>query len=134
VVTAAAVCLRRVGHCLQVLLVRTNDHRRYTFPKGKVELEETAWDAALRELAEEAGYTGFVKQHAVSGAMGEDDPPTGYFLIREAVKITSGEPGRKPCWFGLDEAALRLRLGRTDAEVMELLVALRSAAKWYCLH
>jgi hypothetical protein len=29
---------------------------------------------------------------------------------------------------------MRLRLGRTDAEVMELLVALRSAAKWYCLH
>jgi 8-oxo-dGTP pyrophosphatase MutT (NUDIX family) len=133
--TAAAVCLRRVGHCLEVLLVRTSDHRRYTFPKGKVETEETAWNAAVRELAEEAGYTGFVKTTPVHHhTTGEEGNALDYYLIREAVKITAGEPGRKPCWFGLDEAAIRLRLGRTDAEVMELLVALRSAAKWYCLH
>jgi 8-oxo-dGTP pyrophosphatase MutT (NUDIX family) len=132
--TAAAVCLRRVGHCLEVLLVRTADGRRYTFPKGGVKPPETAWEAANRELAEEAGYTGFVKTASIGPDMSEVESPTLYYLIREAVKITSGEPGRRPCWFGLDEAAMRLRLGRTDAEVMELLVALRSAAKWYCLH
>jgi len=131
--TAAAVCLRRVGPFLEVLLVRTTDGRRYTFPKGGVKEEERDCDAAQRELAEEAGYTGFVRVQPLG-----DPPPgggeTSYFLVREAAKVGIGEPGRKPCWFRLDEAAARLRMGRTDPEAMELLVALRAAAKWYCLH
>jgi len=39
-VNAIAICLRRTGQGLEVLLIRTQDGRRWTFPGGGVEAGE----------------------------------------------------------------------------------------------
>ena len=52
--SAGGVIYRRCGSSINVLLIRDRYHH-WGFPKGHLEGEETAADAALREVAEETG-------------------------------------------------------------------------------
>ena len=56
----AAVCHRRVADAVELLLVRTTEGKRWTFPKGHVEPGERRPEAAAREALEEAGVAGDV--------------------------------------------------------------------------
>lgn len=55
---AAAVCHRRNGDTVELLIVRTKGGKRWTFPKGHVKAGETLCEAAAREAREEAGVEG----------------------------------------------------------------------------
>ena len=54
--SAGGVIVRRIDGLPYILLIRDR-YRHWGFPKGHVEREETAADAALREVREETGLT-----------------------------------------------------------------------------
>jgi 8-oxo-dGTP pyrophosphatase MutT (NUDIX family) len=127
----AAVCLRRIENEIQVLLVKTSSGRRYGFPKGHQEEHETPVGTAVRELEQEAGWTGKVVSGLVYRLYGLDEKIQGYALVTEAKQCGDPEPGREPAWFKLGKAVLKLQENRSPEEAMPLLLALRQAQKWY---
>ena len=55
---AGAICLRRRQDKVEVLLINGRRNGKWGIPKGSIELNETAADAAAREAFEEAGVMG----------------------------------------------------------------------------
>ena len=55
-VSAGGVVIRKSRNKWQVLLIRDRNDS-WTFPKGKIEKDETRKQAAVREIAEEVGLT-----------------------------------------------------------------------------
>jgi 8-oxo-dGTP pyrophosphatase MutT (NUDIX family) len=120
----AGVCYREGELGLELLLVRTSDGERWTFPKGHVEPYESPAEAVVREVAEEAGVIGVAEaepfatyryafgtgRHDRSGEHGVDA-----FLVRvtppEQAPV-GAEADRSPTWLRLDEAARRLAEAR----------------------
>ncbi|MBI3405290.1 MAG: NUDIX domain-containing protein, partial [Acidobacteria bacterium] len=78
---AAAICYRPLVAQPEFLLVRTMDGL-WTFPKGHIEPEQTALDAAEMEAYEEAGVFGVV----------DSEPLTTY----QYTKSRNGEPRSAP--------------------------------------
>jgi len=56
VVAAGAVCFRRVGAGVRVLLIHRDHHGDVSLPKGKVDPGESTPQTAVREIHEETGY------------------------------------------------------------------------------
>lgn len=120
--TGHAIVLRWGEEEASVLLVRTSSGRRWTFPKGHREKGEMPEETALRELAEEAGYT------AKAARVVEADAQNVFVLFTAARRFEAPEPGRDPCWFPISQAKIRLRANRQPADAHWLLVALDRAA------
>ena len=107
---AAAVCCRQneAGQ-IEVLLVRSRDGERWTFPKGSIERWDRApYRSAEREAWEEAGVKGQIDplplgryRHAARSRKmwRRVDQDVEAYLLR--VTDTSGRPelGREPSWF-----------------------------------
>ncbi len=55
--SAGGVVLRERGAGLEALLIATHGAERWSLPKGRIEEEESAPHAALREVLEETGIT-----------------------------------------------------------------------------
>ena len=109
----AAVCYRKVGAQVEVLLVRTTLGERWTFPKGGIDLSDTSpAEAARREALEEAGVTGLIENEALCSYRHLAAIGGGFFKEQEVVayllKVTgtggAGEPGRHPKWWPLSQA------------------------------
>jgi mutator protein MutT len=113
----------------QVLLVRRADDGNWELPGGRVEIGETASEAVVREVAEEAGVT--VKLTGVLGVYSDPDHVLAYpdgevrqqFAVCFHARVIDGEP--RPDhdetiaaeWYDYDETrrltmhpAMRLRL------------------------
>ena len=70
----AALCHRGLGEDTQVLLVTSRDTGRWILPKGWIEANEDAHEAAGREAWEEAGVEGTAS-----------DTPLGTYVYRKAL-------------------------------------------------
>jgi 8-oxo-dGTP pyrophosphatase MutT (NUDIX family) len=115
---------------LEVLLVRTSDGTRWTFPKGGREAGETLAEAAAREAAEESGATGRVDGEPLGEYRYRGDTVVAFLLEVDDTRRPD-EPWRQPTWFGVDVARSRLGEGRDGAAGQELervLLAARRAA------
>jgi 8-oxo-dGTP pyrophosphatase MutT (NUDIX family) len=121
---------RRADGGLEVLLVRTSDGTRWTFPKGGRERGETLPQAAAREAIEEAGAVGRVGDHPLGEYRNRDDTVVAFLLEVDDTRPPE-EPWREPTWCGFDAALSRLAEGRdgADGDQLErvLLAARRSA-------
>lgn len=100
----------------RVLLVTAKrDPNRWIFPKGHIEKNETAADAALREAREEAGVVG--KCVGPAGCLEYRFLGAGfrveYFLAVLKREVGPPEKGRSRAWCSLDEALERLRFKNT---------------------
>lgn len=100
----------------RVLLVTAKrDPDRWIFPKGHVEKNETAEEAALREAREEAGVVG--KCVGPAGALEYRFLGAGfrveYFLALLKREVGPPEKGRSRAWCSFDEALERLRFKNT---------------------
>lgn len=97
---AGAITVRRYRGRTLLLLVRGKGGTRRVFPKGHVERHESAAEAALRELEEEAGIQGRILAPAkktgfrVESVIGSVD----YFLVLATGRVSDGETGRDPIW------------------------------------
>ncbi len=57
VYASGAICWRRVGDEIMVLLIHRTQHRDVSFPKGKLDPGETLPQTAVREVTEETGIS-----------------------------------------------------------------------------
>ncbi len=114
---------------LQVAIVHRPERQDWSFPKGKLEPDEAFEECAIREVAEETGFTcrlgSFVGHTEYRDR--KDRPKVVAYWVME---VESGEfaPGREVDelrWVGLDGAAQLLTYERDR----ELLVALDAAAR-----
>ncbi len=114
----AAICHRDCEDGPELLLVRTSDGRRWTFPKGHVEKEdESARAAAAREAREEAGISGEVSQEPIAKyryrSRGGIDEVDAYLLAAQGEgEFWLAEPWRRPEWMSFEKARRRLRRRR----------------------
>ena len=124
---AGGVVLRGSGSELRVLLVTAKRQpNQWVFPKGHIEKGETAEDAAIREVEEEAGVIATVAE------------PIGSLEFRNArgmvraqffrmTFVSEGKPReeRRRAWFTTEEA--RQALGYEDARML-VVKAVRSTS------
>ena len=114
-VVAAVPVRPRAAGGLEVLLVRTSDGTRWTFPKGGREAGETLAEAAAREAAEESGATGRVDGEPLGAYRYRGDTVVAFLLEVDDTRRPD-EPWRDPTWFGVDVARSRLAEGRDGAD------------------
>ena len=112
--------VRRNGSVNQVLVVRSRDGRDWVLPKGHIDPGETAEEAAVREVREEAGVRGRIRE-----ALGEDHYTTPaeevfarYFLM-DFVEEVPADEDREIAWLEPEEAARRIRFPGSRALVEE---------------
>ena len=113
---SGAIVVRRDGKEPQVLLVTAKSNPgSWIFPKGHIELGETAEAAALREAEEEAGVVGTLIAPAGVLEYGFFGFKTRveYFLAELTRETGPPEDGRVRVWCGLDEALARLSYENT---------------------
>ena len=124
---AGGVVVRGQGAELRVLLVTaTRQVNQWVFPKGHIETGETAEQAAVREVVEEAGVVAAVRE------------PVGTLEFRNARGIvraqfflmtfeSEGAPreSRQRAWFTVEEA--RQALAYEDSRLLVVRAARRAA-------
>lgn len=124
---ALAVCYRTTSAGVEVVLVRSR-RGLWTIPGGRIDEGETPEDAAVRELAEEAGVVGAsigppVTSVRVIKNVGDLLRPrvsrAPVFLVRAERSVMPQEGWRTPTWFGPLDARVALSEGR-----------IRRAARW----
>jgi 8-oxo-dGTP pyrophosphatase MutT (NUDIX family) len=109
------------GHALTAVIARRNRAGRleWCLPKGHLEGEETAEEAAVREIAEETGIHGFVIRHlaTIDYWFAGTDRRVHKVVHHYLLQATGGEltiendPDREAedvAWVALDEVAGRL--------------------------
>jgi mutator protein MutT len=108
---AGAVTFRQDKGELKILLIRSKKNpSRWIFPKGHIEPGETAQQASVRELSEEAGVEGEIVEKAgdLEFMVNEKTYKVAYYLCRYLRKSGKGESGRSPMWFGVEKAIEKL--------------------------
>ncbi len=116
---AAAIVFRIVGGLPLVLVVRAKRNpEHWIFPKGHVEQDETADDAALRELLEEGGVEGEIVSRLGELTYTRDGLAydVEYYLCAYRRTVGTDEP-RSPRWCSYEDALGLL----TFSDVRELL-------------
>jgi len=108
---AAAVCYRVSKNKIEFLLVQSSG-KRWIFPKGHIEQNESSWEAAQKEAFEEAGASGEInkKQLTTFVHLKQDMKAKGIevLLIAHLLKVVATqktkEKGRRPTWHSFDDA------------------------------
>ncbi len=106
---AAAIAVRMAAGSPQILLVSGKKNpAHWIFPKGHIEAGESAQDAAVRELLEEAGAEGQVLEKAglLEFEAGERPVRVEHYLVKFVAQIHPGD-GRRCRWRSYGDA-LRL--------------------------
>jgi ADP-ribose pyrophosphatase YjhB (NUDIX family) len=117
---AGAVVFRKSDSEVLYLVVSSSDGLNWVLPKGHIEIGESPNEAALRELAEEAGTVGeIVAPLSVRQFKKRDrDATAQYFLIRETGSTQSVET-RTIRWETESAAHQLLTFAEAKAALME---------------
>ncbi|HWP64703.1 MAG TPA: NUDIX domain-containing protein [Candidatus Limnocylindria bacterium] len=110
VLQAGAVAVR-LGQKPRYLLVRARLHpEHWLFPKGHIDGDESLEEAAVRELAEEAGVAGRVLAPLGSSGYAFEGKriEVHYFLVEATGRAGAGEPDRDPSWLTYEAAIERI--------------------------
>ena len=128
VLAAGAVCWRRVGEEIMVLLIHRTKQKDVSFPKGKVDPGETMPQAGVREVEEETGLR--VRLGANLGrihySIGDQITKTVQYwaaeVFEEAVRNSTFVPNKEIEaleWVKLSKAHKRLSY-KQDVDILEV--------------
>ena len=110
---AGGVVYRRNGEAVEYLLVpAASSPGEWVFPKGHIEAGETPEQAAVREVAEEAGVDG-----EIESALGAIDLPRGrsqMFLMRDTGPSRNAAE-RERLWLPYEEALRKVTFEESRA-------------------
>jgi 8-oxo-dGTP pyrophosphatase MutT (NUDIX family) len=110
---AGGIVYRQTARGPQYLIVRARrDPSAWVLPKGHIERGETAEQAAVREVEEEAGCLAAIV--APLGQLVFGDVRTVVYLMRFEREVEGGE-GRELFWGTAEEAGTRLTFEDTRA-------------------
>jgi 8-oxo-dGTP pyrophosphatase MutT (NUDIX family) len=132
---AGAVVFRATSKGPHYLLVEATGRRgRWVFPKGHIETGETAAEAALREVTEEAGVRALPIRRLRRIEQKQDGKWISivYFLMAHAGRAAPLE-NRRTRWLGFDEAieALDLEKSRRLLRSADRLISRTEGAPWH---
>lgn len=107
--------------CMQVLLIQRKDHpfiNQWALPGGFVNMDESAYEAACRELKEETGLTDVYLEQIYTMSQPKRDPrmrviDIAYVALlpyEAEARVIAGDDAKNAVWFDidLDESILRL--------------------------
>lgn len=117
---------------LKILLIKRRDHPFidcWALPGGFIGMEESAYQAAGRELAEETGLTGIYMEQIYTFTQPKRDPRTrvidiAYLALIPVTEATAGDDAKEAEWFNVrftsdslcvynDEIGVRMEYGLT---------------------
>lgn len=135
-VSAGGVLVRDSGSGPEVLLASRRTRRGelvWGLPKGLVEEGEAAEDAALREVREETGYSGSIRESLGEVSYwfvwdGERIRKTVHFFLMDDTGEPQGERDHEMeevRWFALEEAA-RVAGFKSEKEILKKAAEARS--------
>lgn len=105
VLEAGAVVIQHVNGTVHLLLVRSSDGRAWLFPKGHIEVGESAEQAALRETREEAGVDGRIGARlGTSDYARKGKQITVEFFLVEYLGAVESVEKRDQRWCSCEEA------------------------------
>src|SRR4051812_48112626 len=140
----AAICYRRRGTAIELLLVNTNGGNKWTFPKGSTDPRLSHSQAAEREASEEAGAIGTIEPrhfHLYLHSKGVFWQPGGVqefvvkALLMEVHQMRKPDEGnRHPTWVSPEEAKKRLAKGREVKYLHELEIVIDRALERIQFH
>lgn len=112
---ACAIPYRLAAGDIEVCVVTSRRKRRWVFPKGIVEIGETAVEAALKEAREEAGLRGRIVSEPIGAyerrKWGAEFVVTCFLMHVDREQQTWRESSiRQRAWLSLDEAVMQLGL------------------------
>lgn len=114
---AGGVVLSRKKPSAEYLIVRPQGNEyEWVLPKGHIKPDETADQAAVREVKEEAGVTAKVLRRlgTVSFSVGDEDVRAEFYLM-EAEEEGAAEEERKRKWVSYEEALRELTHSQSKA-------------------
>ncbi len=123
---AGSVVFKRISGDLYFLIISSSDSTTWVLPKGHIEVNEKAEDAATRELREETGILGEVVQildRQYLNLHGESSV-VQYFLV-EATGEAQADETRSVRWLKPDEA-VRLLSFEDTREILKKAIELIS--------
>lgn len=121
------VALALVSRGGRFLVTHRADHEHlgglWEFPGGKVRRDEAPSEAALRELAEEAGLRGGRPERLMVLEHDYDDRSVRLhcFLVHEYGGEPASEKGKTWAWLGLEELS-RLEMPAANGSILEALM------------
>ncbi len=127
---AGAICLRRGPNGIEVLLIRSSGGR-HLFPKGHIEPGEAVWDAADRELFEEAGYRARVFRLSLPPYRERSGEVVQPVLCLNLQRLDEPEAGREPGWHSLVETARRVFMENERPIADSMMAALDAALELF---
>jgi len=106
---AGAIAVRGRGDQAEVVLVRARRSPAWIFPKGHIDAGETAAQAAVRELLEEAGVVGEAVAPVGSSrfSSGAEQIEVAYYLVR-VLGLGIAAEQREVRWCRFIDARARL--------------------------
>lgn len=113
---------------LQLLLIQRKDHPfmgHWALPGGFINMDESAYEAACRELREETSLTDVYLEQIYTMSQPERDPRMRvidiaymallpYGTVAEAV---AGDDAKNACWFDMELTDKELKLMQTDQNI-----------------
>ena len=94
---------------LKILLIKRKDHPYidcWAFPGGFINIDESAYTAACRELQEETGLTDVYMEQLYTFSQPDRDPRTrvidiAYMALLPVATVTAGDDAQDAAWFDL---------------------------------
>ncbi|MBR5667451.1 MAG: NUDIX hydrolase [Lachnospiraceae bacterium] len=114
--------------CLQTLLIRRRNHPYlgcWALPGGFIEMKESAYESACRELKEETGIDGIYLEQLYTMNQPDRDPRmrvidiayTGLIPYDEQTEATAGDDAEDAGWFDIQFTNDRIVLSQAEKDV-----------------
>lgn len=110
---------------LKILLVKRKDHPfigEWAFPGGFINIDESAYEAACRELEEETGLKGIYMEQLYTFTNPKRDPrmrviDIAYMALVPMMPVKAGDDAKEAAWFDVTATKEEILLSHEDVTI-----------------